>query len=341
MRTSEGPMDGKKSLLSPGLLLERYGIYLAFALEVLIFTILSDRYLTYENQINVFRQISINAIIAAGMTYVILTAGIDLSVGSLVALSGVVLASVLKLESIPVIPRIALAILVGLAVGAASGLFGGFVIVRFRIPPFIATLALMTIARGLAFLYTNGRPIWGLPREFDFIGRGHFLGGLLAKIHPSLETVIPFPVVIMLVVYAAAHLVLTQTAFGRYVYAIGGNEEAARLSGINTARVKLIVYVLSGVAAAVSGVILASRLGSGQPNAGIMFELDAIAAVVVGGTSLMGGRGSIVGTFVGALIIGELNNGLNLVGVEPYLQKVILGMVILFAVLLDQLKKSD
>ncbi len=326
---------------SPGVLLERYGIYLAFALEIIIFTIFSDRYLTYENQINVFRQISINAIIAAGMTYVILTAGIDLSVGSLVALSGVFLASVLKMEFIPVYPRILLAIVVGMLVGAASGLFGGFMIVRFRVPPFIATLALMTIVRGLAFLYTNGRPIWGLPREFDYIGRGHFLGGLLKRIHPGVEGVIPFPVVIMIVVYILAHVVLTQTTFGRYVYAIGGNEEAARLSGINVGAVKLIVYVLSGVSAAISGIILASRLGSGQPNAGVMFELDAIAAVVVGGTSLMGGKGTIVGTFIGALIIGELNNGLNLVGVEPYLQKVILGLVILLAVLLDQLKKEE
>ncbi|MDZ7373101.1 MAG: ABC transporter permease [candidate division KSB1 bacterium] len=324
-----------------GVIVQRYGIYLAFALEIVAFTVLSDRFLTYENQINVFRQISINAIIAAGMTYVILTGGIDLSVGSIVALSGVAVASVLKWEGTSVAPRIVLAILCGLAVGGLSGLLAGTVIVRFRVPPFIATLAMMTIARGLAFLYTGGRPIWGLPREFDFIGRGHFLGGLLSRIHPGLASIIPFPVVIMLAVYAVAHLVLTQSPFGRYVYAIGGNEEAARLSGIKTQRVKLTVYVLSGLAAALSGVILASRLGSGQPNSGMMFELDAIAAVVVGGTSLMGGRGSVAGTFVGALIIGELNNGLNLVGVDPYLQKVILGIVILFAVLLDHLKKEE
>jgi ribose transport system permease protein len=324
-----------------GRLFQRYGIYLAFLLEIVVFSALSDRFLTYENQVNVFRQISINAIIAAGMTYVILTGGIDLSVGSIVALSGVVVASLLKLEGIALPLRIPLAILGGLSIGALSGLFGGAVIVRFRIPPFIATLAMMTIARGLAFLYTGGRPIWGLPREFDFIGRGHLLGGLLSRIHPNLGTVIPFPIVIMLAVYLAAHLMLTHSTFGRYVYAIGGNEEAARLSGINTQRVKLTVYVLSGLAAALSGVILASRLGSGQPNSGMMFELDAIAAVVVGGTSLTGGKGSITGTFVGALIIGELNNGLNLLGVDPYLQKVILGGVILLAVLLDQLSKEE
>jgi len=330
----------KLSSLTRSAKIERLGIYSAFALEMIIFALLSERFLTYANQINVLRQISINAIIAVGMTFVILTAGIDLSVGSIVALSGVILASILKLPGLSVSFLLVLAIIAGLLVGALAGAFNGWVIVTFRIPPFISTLAMMTIARGLAFLYTEGRPVWGLPRAFDYVGRGHFLKGLLERLHPALGEIVPFPIVLMAVTFMAAHLALTRTTFGRHVYAVGGNEEATRLSGINTNRVKLWVYTLSGVTSGLSGLILASRLGSGQPNAGIMFELDAIAAVVVGGTSLMGGRGTIGGTLLGALIIGELNNGLNLVGVESYMQKVILGAVILLAVLLDRLRKE-
>lgn len=322
-------------------LLEYYGIFLALIAEVIIFTLFSDRFLTYHNQINVLRQSSINAIIAVGMTFVILSAGIDLSVGSVVALSGVISASLLKMPGMPVWVALMMAVLGGFVVGAVSGAFSGLVIVRFRIPPFIATLAMMTILRGLAFIYTSGRPIWGLPRIFDFVGRGHLFSTVLTSIHPSLHNAIPFPVVLMAVVFFLAYVVLNHTIFGRYVYAIGGNEEAARLSGVRTGRIKLLVYTLSGVTAAISGLILASRLGSGQPNSGIMFELDAIAAVVVGGTSLKGGRGTILGTLIGVLIIGELNNGLNLVGVQSYMQKVILGLVILLAVLLDHFKKRS
>jgi ribose transport system permease protein len=266
------------------------------------------------------------AIIAAGMTFVILTAGIDLSVGSLVAASGVVCALLLKLP-VPAAPAILIGIAGGITVGLISGVLSGLFIARFSITPFIATLALMTIWRGTAYLMVGGRPVWGLPEQFDFLGSGRLAG-------------IPFPTVVMIVVYLVAWFVLAHTPFGRHVYAVGGNAEAARLAGIRTNRVIVLVYVICGGLAASSGVLLASRMSSGQPNAGLMFELEVIAAVVVGGTSLFGGRGGIVGTFFGAMLIGVLRNGLNLVGVESYVQQVVLGFVILLAVMLDQFRKS-
>jgi ribose transport system permease protein len=220
-----------------------------------------------------------------------------------------------------------LAIAGGLLVGTFSGAIAGFFITHFRVTPFIATLALMTIWRGLAYIWAQGRPIWGLPQTFDFLGSGR-LGG------------IPFPSMVMLVVYVLAWMVLNHTQFGRNVYAVGGNAEAARLAGIPTRKILMAVYILCGALASVSGVLLASRMSSGQPNAGLMYELDVIAAVVVGGTSLFGGRGSIAGTFIGAMLIGVLRNGLNLTGVGSYVQQVVLGIVILLAVLLDQLKKT-
>jgi len=259
------------------------------------------------------------------MTFVILTAGIDLSVGALVAFSGVIATSVLKYPLPPVL-AFGAALVSGLMIGALSGLFAGIFITKFRITPFIVTLALMTILRGAAYMYTDGRPIWGLPEEFSILGSRRVLD-------------VPVPSIIMIVVYLLAYLVLHQTRFGRYVYAVGGNPEAARLSGIDTSRVILSVYVICGSLAALSGILLASRMNSGQPNAGLMYELDVIAAVVVGGTSLFGGRGSIVGTFIGAMLIGVLRNGLNLMNVGSYVQMVVLGVVILLAVLFDQLRK--
>ncbi|HOC44908.1 MAG TPA: ribose ABC transporter permease [Thermoanaerobaculales bacterium] len=304
-----------------------YGIIVAFVVEVIVFSIASEHFLTIANLTNVTLQTSVLAIIAAGMTFVILTAGIDLSVGSLVAISGVVCALLLKAQApLPVV--IGLGLLGGIAVGLLSGLLSGVVIARFSVTPFIATLAMMTIWRGAAYLLVGGRPVWGLPEAFDFLGSGRLAG-------------IPFPTAVMLCVYAVAWFVLAHTPFGRYVYAVGGNPEAARLAGIRTSRVIVLVYVISGVLAAISGILLASRMSSGQPNAGLMFELEVIAAVVVGGTSLFGGRGGIVGTFVGAMLIGVLRNGLNLVGVGSYVQQVVLGFVILLAVMLDQLRKQS
>lgn len=301
-----------------------YGIAGTLLLECLLFSLLSPFFLTAENLLNISLQTSITAIIAAGMTFVIMTAGIDLSVGAVVAVTGVVATSVLKL-TLPLTVSFPLAVIAVVVVGALSGLIAGLFITTLKITPFIVTLALMTIWRGAAYMITDGRPVWGLPESFSMIGSGRILE-------------IPIPTLMMLAVYVLSYIVLNKTRFGRYVYAVGGNQEAARLSGINVGAVIRNVYVLSGVLAALSGFLLASRMNSGQPNAGLMYELDVIAAVVVGGTSLFGGRGSIVGTFVGAMLIGVLRNGLNLMNVSSYLQMVLLGGVILLAVMMDRLR---
>jgi ribose transport system permease protein len=300
----------------------RLGVGAALLLEVLFFSLLSPHFLTAENLLNVSLQTSITAIIAAGMTLVILTGGIDLSVGSLVALVGVV--GALTAQQIPAPGAgVAGAVAVGLLLGAASGAAAGWCITRFRITPFIATLALMTIWRGLAFILTEGRPVWELPGAFSIAGGGRFAG-------------IPIPTWLMAGVYAAVHITLTRTRFGRHIYAVGGNAEAARLAGISIPRITVAVYTICGMLTALSGVLLASRLSSGQPNAGLMYELDVIAAVVVGGGSLTGGRGSVAGTFLGSMLIGVLRNGLNLLDVGSYVQQVIVGIVILLAVVLDR-----
>ncbi|HZV79798.1 MAG TPA: ABC transporter permease [Candidatus Binatus sp.] len=290
-------------------------------------------FLSPGNVLNVLRQISVNAILAAGQTFVIITAGIDLSVGSLIALSGVLMAGVLSAES-SVALGVMLATLVGVSVGGAAGAINGLPVVRFNLPPFITTLAMMLIARGAAFLYTGGQPIEINNQAFNFIGSGLIGVGHIFNI-PG----IPVPVIVMLAIVVAGHFVLTRTRFGRYVYAIGGNEEAARLSGVNVFLVKLSVYVISGALAGIASLLLAGRLNSGIPQSGAGYELQSIAAVVVGGTSLMGGRGSLVGTFVGALLIGMLYNLMNLLNVQSYAQEVVLGVVILAAVLLDELRK--
>ncbi len=290
-------------------------------------------FLAPGNVVNVLRQISVNAILAAGQTFVIITAGIDLSVGSLIALTGVLMAGTLSHEQSGVF-GVALAILIGVGVGGFAGGINGFPVVRLGLPPFITTLAMMLMARGLAFLYTGGSPIEIDNQTFNFIGSGLIPIGRVLGI-PG----IPVPVLVMVAVVAAGHFVLTRTRYGRYVYAIGGNEEAARLSGVNVFGVKLGVYVISGALAGVASLLLAGRLNSGIPQSGEGYELQSIAAVVVGGTSLMGGRGSMTGTFVGALLIGMLYNLMNLLNVQSYAQEVVLGAVILAAVLLDELRK--
>jgi ribose transport system permease protein len=300
------------------------GISSALVLEVVLFSVLSPHFFTADNILNVTLQTSITAIIAAGMTFVIITAGIDLSVGAMVAFSGVVVTSILRL-GMPFSLSFPLGLLAAIAVGMCSGSLAGLFVTRFNITPFIVTIALMSILRGASYMYTGGRPVWGLPEEFSFLGSGRVVG-------------IPVPTIIMICIYVIAFVVLKHTKFGRYVYAVGGNKEAARLAGIDINRVLWLVYVISGVLSAISGVLLASRMNSGQPNAGLMYEMDVIAAVVVGGTSLFGGRGSIVGTFLGAMLIGVLRNGLNLLNVGSYVQMVVLGAVILLAVLLDQLR---
>ncbi|MBY4693069.1 ABC transporter permease [Burkholderia latens] len=280
--------------------------------------IASPSFLSAANLENVLRQVSINAIIAVGMTCVILTGGIDLSVGSVMALSGT-LAAGLMVAGVNAVAALAIGIAVGFGFGFANGVFVAFA----GMPPIIVTLATMGIARGLALIYTGGYPIDGLPDWVAFFGSGKVLG-------------IQAPVLIMLVVYAIAWLLLDRMPFGRYVYAIGGNEQATRLTGVRVARVKLIVYTLAGLTSAIAAVVLTGRLMSGQPNAGVGFELDAIAAVVMGGTSISGGRGAILGTLVGALLLGVLNNGLNMVGVNPYVQNVIKGGIILLAIYISR-----
>lgn len=300
--------------------LQRMGPFLGLILIVVILSIISSDFLSISNVFNVLRQVSINALLAFGMTFVILTGGIDLSVGSIIALSSALAAGMMAAGTNPW-----LAILVGLLSGAAMGTINGVIITRGKVAPFIATLATMTIFRGLTLVYTQGKPITGLPDSFGLIGRGYLFQ-------------IPMPVIWMLAAFIVLYVILKFTSFGRHVFAVGGNEEATRLSGINTHGVKTLVYSISGLLASLSGIILTSRLNSAQPTAGTSYELDAIAAVVLGGTSLSGGKGWIAGTLVGAMIIGILDNGLNLLNVSSFYQQVVKGGVILLAVLLDRSK---
>lgn len=291
---------------------------LGFIFIFIMMAFINDNFLTTNNLSNVARQVSINAIIAVGMTCAILTGGIDLSVGPVMALSGTIAAG-LMMAGFP--PEIG--ILGGLLVGALFGGLNGAFVAYAKMPPIIVTLATMGIARGLGLIYTGGYPISGLPKEFAFFGRGDVMG-------------IQTPIIVMVVVYIFAYILLNKTPIGRYIYAIGGNEEAARLSGVRVSRYKLMVYTISGFTAAIAGMVLTSRLMSGQPNSGVGFELDAIAAVVLGGTAIAGGRGAIMGTLVGAMLLGVLNNGLNLMGVSPYVQNVIKGAIILLAIYISR-----
>ncbi len=314
--------------------LVKFQSIIALLVLCIVLTILSDKFFTLENGWNIARQISINVCISVGMTLVILTKGIDLSVGSMLAFSGAIVAGLLKFglefPSINTFVGFTVfgAILAGLVVGGGLGVFNGWMITKFKVPPFVATLAMLTIARGATMLWTGGFPITGLDDSFAFIGTGWFLG-------------IPMPVWITAIVVVLAIILTKKTKFGRHIYAIGGNESAARLSGININKVKIWVYAIAGILSAVGGIILTSRLDSAQPNAGMSYELDSIAAVVIGGTSLSGGRGSIMGTVQGALIIGVLNSGLVLLNVSPFWQQIIKGFVILIAVIMDRLNHPN
>lgn len=300
-------------------LLARFGLLLAFVVMVIVLALISDRFLTPSNIINVLRQISVNAIISFGMTVVIIGAGIDLSVGSLLALVGVAVALLATGAGLPVWIALLLALVIGVLLGSVNGLFVGYA----GVAPFIVTLAALTIFRGSALVLTDGRPVSGLPPIFSQIGYGSFLK-------------LPVPVWLMLGVLLITYVLLRHTALGRAVYAVGGNAEAARLSGIPVRRTLTFTYAFSGLTTAVAAIVLTGRLNSAQPTAGVMFELDAIAAVVVGGTSLFGGRGSVFGTLVGALIIGVINNGMNLLNVSGFYQQIVKGGVILAALLIDR-----
>lgn len=312
----------------------RFRSLLALALMVFVLSLLSDRFLTPDNGWNILRQISVNLCLSVGLTLVILSGGIDLSVGAILGLAGAVAAGVLKHGL--AVPGTDLwlefttsgAILVGIAVGGAAGWANGFAITRFSLPPFVATLGMLSIARGLTMLWTGGFPITGLGDSFGHLGTGALLG-------------MPVPVWIMLALTGVFIVVTQRTRFGRHLYAVGGNERAARLTGLAVSRIKIAVYTLAGAMAGVAGLIVTARLDSAQPNAGLGYELDAIAAVVIGGTSLSGGRGSVAGTVLGCLIIGVLNNGLFLLNVSPFWQQVIKGVVILIAVALDKMSSKE
>ncbi|HOJ88870.1 MAG TPA: ABC transporter permease [Pseudothermotoga sp.] len=299
----------------------------------ILFGFLSNRFFTVGNLWTILRQTSVNLCIAVGMTYVILAGGIDLSVGSILGFAGAVTARLLKygftLAAFGVVLQFGVvgASVIGILVGLAVGFLNGFIITFFNVPAFVATLGTMTAVRGFIMLWTKGYPITKLGETFNTIGSGWFLG-------------IPVPVWIAALVTVIGSIFLRSTRFGRYVYAVGGNEKAAVLSGVNARTTKLITYMISGVLAAVAGLIVTSRLDSAQPNAGLMYELDAIAATVIGGASLSGGKGTIEGTLIGALIIGVLNNGLVLTGVSPFWQQVAKGFIIIAAVIAERMGKG-
>lgn len=310
--TANNPTTNKREFL------QRYGLIFSFLLLCLALSLLSDRFLTIDNMVNVLRQGTINGIIAIGMTLVILTAGIDLSVGAILALSVVITADLLQRGT-----AVPLAIIFGLGIGGLLGLVNGLIITRFKVPPFVATLGMMTIARGLALTYTEGKPITGLPDSFRVMGTG--------SLGP-----IPYPILIAAVAFLLCFIMLKWTALGKFIFAIGNNPVAAKYAGIAVNRYITLVYVLAGSLAALAGMILVARLDSAQPTVGLGYEFDAIAAVVVGGTSFAGGEGGIGGTLLGVLIIAVLNNGLNLLNVSSFYQPVVSGAVIAIALLLHR-----
>jgi ribose transport system permease protein len=293
------------------------GTFAGLVVLCVVLWILTPHFLTVSNLLNVLDQTAINAIVAVGMTFVIVSGGIDLSVGSVLALSGVVLGQALA-AGLPVPVALAL----GLVVGTACGLTNGLLVTWGRLPPFIATLGMMSVARGLALMLAEGRPVSGFDEGFRMLATGRVMG-------------IPSAIVVTIAVYVVAHVVLSRTIFGRATYAIGGNEEAARLSGVAVRFHKTGAFALAGFMSALAAVILTARLNSAQPTAGIMYELDAIAAAVIGGVSLTGGEGTVVGALIGALIMGVLRNGLNLLNVSSFVQQVVIGAVIIGAVFID------
>ncbi len=299
---------------------QNLGTIAALIILIVFVSVLNPAFLQVNNLLNLMRQLIINGFIALGMTFVILTGGIDLSVGSTLAFTSAIFAGLLQNGM-----NTGLAIVITLALGLALGLINGLLITKGKLAPFIVTLATMTIFRGLTLVYMDGRPISG-PKDdfaFQFLGKGQVFG-------------IPFQVILFLIVYIILSTLLNKTSHGRKIFAVGGNEKASFISGIKIDKVKVLVYVISALMAVVSGLVLTSRLNSAQPTAGSAYEMDAIAAVVLGGTSMTGGSGSLTGTLIGILILGVLNNGLNLLGVSSFYQQIVKGVVILIAVLIDR-----
>lgn len=308
-----------------------YALFAVFMIMVIVLSVISPTFMTAKNVINIFRQISINGILAIGMTFVIILGGIDLSIGSLCAIAGVV--SAIILEQAPGIPVIA--ILAGIFASCLLGAAVGFMVSGCKIAPFIATLAMLTIARGIALVIADGVPHTIKDPFYVSLGNGY----LWQTSSPD-QVSIPTPVLIFVIVAIISSIILYKTKFGRYVYAVGGNEQATRASGVNVGRIKMLVFVFNAALCGIAGTVLAGRITSGQPVAATGYELDAIAAVIIGGASLVGGSGKISGTILGALIIGVLNNGLVLMGVSSYYQQIIRGVIIAAAVILDQRTKN-
>ncbi|MBY4618089.1 ABC transporter permease [Rhizobium redzepovicii] len=304
--------------------LQTFGIGIVFLLLCVFFSVSNEFFLTWNNLSNVLRQSSINGILAVGVTFVVLTGGIDLSVGSVMALAGAVAGSLLTLASPYPLP---IGLVTGFLVGGACGLLSGSLVAYLRLPSFVATLGMLSMARGLTLIYTDGRPIPNLMPSFKWIGGGSVAG-------------VPVPALILFAVFALAWICLKHTPFGRYVHAVGGNERAARASGVSTNVIKSAAYVVSGVLAGLAGLLLTARTTAALPQAGVGYELDAIAAVVIGGTSLAGGRGTLVGSLFGALIIGTLNNGMDLLGISSNYQQFLKGAIIILAVVVDRSRKA-
>lgn len=301
----------------------QYGIFVAFVVVCLLLTFTTSKFLTVSNWTIIITQVSINALLAFGVTFVIITGGIDLSLGSMVAVTGIVASLLAHPDDYPVI----VPVLAGLLAGIGMGAFNGTIITKSKVPPFIVTLGTMTIGRGLALILSKGRPISNLSDSFNFIGGGAVWG-------------IPFPIIVLVVAFTVCSVVLKKTILGRYIYAVGGNEQAAKASGIRVNKVKMAVYTICGGLAALAGILLTSRINTGQPNAGAGFELDAIAAAIIGGTSTSGGTGTMTGTLIGALLIGVISNGLDLLNVTSYYQQVVMGAIIIGAVVLDSWNQS-
>ena len=291
--------------------------FIGFLLIFIIIAIISPNFLTSSNLISITRQVAINAILACGMTFVILTGGIDLSVGSASALNATVIALLLK-NNFPVIPTLIFSLILGCIIGAINGFF----VTKTKLPPIIVTLSMMEITRGTALLLTGGYPVSGYKADINFIGSGNV------------------PLYIVIFVFIIAWIFLTYTSSGRYIYAIGGNKEAVKLSGIHANKYELMAYIICGLTTAIAGIILVARTGSGQPNAADGFELNAIASVVLGGTSINGGYGHIYGTLIGAFTLGLINNGLNLLNINPFTQQVVKGIIIIVAILIGLKKKN-
>lgn len=301
-----------------------YGIVVAFVVLCIVLSVSNEFFLTWGNWTNIIRQTAINGILAVGVTFVILTKGIDLSVGAVMALAGAVGAS-LATSSNP--HNIVLVLFAACAVGAVLGWLNGAAVAKLSLPPFVVTLGMLSVARGLTYIYTDGQPIPNLSDPLLWLGSGSLLG-------------IPVPIILLVLVFGVCWFVLRHTVFGRHVYAVGGSERSAATSGIQVSRVITLAYVVSGLLAALAGMVLTARTTAALPQAGVAYELDAIAAVVIGGTSLSGGKGTLVGTLFGALIIGTINNGLDLMGVSSYYQQVVKGLIIVGAVMLDASRRK-